>query len=527
MYKIVLVESERIILEGIAAVIEWENLDAVLVGKAQNAKDAIKIIEQVQPHIVITDLNLPDMSGLAWIHQIKRALKKQLQIISMIKQSDLSNEEVTPDDMDYVILNHHYEDQLLKSLKESLVKCKKMKQQASCSIFQLMDSKMRHKIVPKLKEQFLRDSITNRTMGVDEWNYYGELLSINTSDLIRCLVFEIERGVSYIHRYALLNIASECIERAGGTVLLYTALDDKVILVIDSPSLIQLRSCLVEIIEVYLRFFKLRCMVLVSLEDRMHQVAKLYNEVKHLRSLRFYLGMRCILVSDEIPLNNGNICLGYYEKLIEAVQNRNWPIFLKTMKIWTRKLRKNMPEIDRTKEKLQQVFTYLVKRTNTDIDVFAEHLVEFRRCKTLEQIYEYFRFYCETIIGKEKNEIDKFQFQIVKKALEYINKNLSDPNLSLSKIAQEALYLNPDYFGKLFKKEIGENFSNYVNKVRMKKAVDLMKYSYGEVKVLDIAEKVGFAENASYFSLVFKKYTGLSPTEFKKQVIDQSPVEMF
>ena len=75
--------------------------------------------------------------------------------------------------------------------------------------------------------------------------------------------------------------------------------------------------------------------------------------------------------------------------------------------------------------------------------------------------------------------------------------------------------MNADYIGKLFKKETGEKFSNFVMKLRIEKAVLAMNSSE-DVKVFELAGKVRIGDNPQYFSQVFKKVTGCTPSEYKR-----------
>src|SRR5690606_2068964 len=99
--------------------------------------------------------------------------------------------------------------------------------------------------------------------------------------------------------------------------------------------------------------------------------------------------------------------------------------------------------------------------------------------------------------------------------LQVIEKELCNSLLSLNWVATEVMFMNVDYLGKLFKKEVGEKFSNYVMKLRMEKAKAEILAS-DDVLVFELAEKLGFGSNPQYFSQVFKKYTGFTPTEFKR-----------
>ena len=98
-----------------------------------------------------------------------------------------------------------------------------------------------------------------------------------------------------------------------------------------------------------------------------------------------------------------------------------------------------------------------------------------------------------------------------------IDNNISNENLSLRWLAGTILYTNVDYLGKLFKKEIGRNFSHYVMEKRMEMAKSLIMGGKKD-RIYEVAEKVGYGSNPQYFSQVFKKYTGISPLEYKEYV---------
>lgn len=103
----------------------------------------------------------------------------------------------------------------------------------------------------------------------------------------------------------------------------------------------------------------------------------------------------------------------------------------------------------------------------------------------------------------------------VDKMILIIEQNYSRCELSLTEVANEMLYMNPDYLGKIFKRVTGDNFSHYVNRYRIDRAIEHIRY-HGDVKVFELAEIFGFGGNAQYFSQVFKKCTGLTPSEYIK-----------
>ena len=97
-------------------------------------------------------------------------------------------------------------------------------------------------------------------------------------------------------------------------------------------------------------------------------------------------------------------------------------------------------------------------------------------------------------------------------ALEYINANYAK-QLSLEQVAEQ-VYLNPDYFSRIFKAETGQTFVNYLTDVRMQHAIRLLENT--ALRVQTIAQQVGYY-NASYFSTAFKKKYGMSPYEYRRK----------
>lgn len=98
----------------------------------------------------------------------------------------------------------------------------------------------------------------------------------------------------------------------------------------------------------------------------------------------------------------------------------------------------------------------------------------------------------------------------VQRAMDYIRRNI-DRDLSRAEIA-EAIYLNPEYLSRLFKKETGGSLGDYIIAEKMRAAQSLLADT--NIPVSIIASKVGYS-NFSYFSQVFKKHTGLSPVEYR------------
>ncbi|MBU3160980.1 PocR ligand-binding domain-containing protein [Clostridium frigoris] len=101
---------------------------------------------------------------------------------------------------------------------------------------------------------------------------------------------------------------------------------------------------------------------------------------------------------------------------------------------------------------------------------------------------------------------------ILKPALDYIQESYSYA-ISIDEMAS-LCNVSPSYFSKLFKKNIGDNFSNYINKVRIKKAKELLEAS--DVPIINLALDLGF-EDCGYFIKVFKRIEGVTPAVYRNK----------
>ncbi len=103
---------------------------------------------------------------------------------------------------------------------------------------------------------------------------------------------------------------------------------------------------------------------------------------------------------------------------------------------------------------------------------------------------------------------------VVQSVLNNINNNYSDFSLTLNSIADE-VRVSASYLSNKFKEEVGINFIKYLNGLRIKKAKELLHDI--TLKVFMVSDRVGY-EDVRYFSRIFRKYTGYTPTEYQKKV---------
>ncbi|AJA47314.1 regulatory protein PocR [Clostridium pasteurianum DSM 525 = ATCC 6013] len=117
--------------------------------------------------------------------------------------------------------------------------------------------------------------------------------------------------------------------------------------------------------------------------------------------------------------------------------------------------------------------------------------------------------YVEDKISSDRQDIKVTD--ILKPAIEYIYDHKSE-NVKLEKMAK-ICHISPSYFSRLFKKETGENFSNYVSKLKIEWAKSLLEET--DMQVNEISDELGFSESG-YFIKIFKKYEGVTPFLYMK-----------
>lgn len=158
----------------------------------------------------------------------------------------------------------------------------------------------------------------------------------------------------------------------------------------------------------------------------------------------------------------------------------------------------------------------MVKRTITDLgmdfdQLKAETIPNSQNLLTMEQLCIYIRQVRELLLNAVKMRQGNQNIALIHKIKRYLNTH--DPaQLSLDSLAEE-LKLSPQYVSRVFKDAFGKNFKDYLTDCRIDAAKKLLRS--GKRSISDIAMEVGY-KDPNYFCRIFKKVTGTSPKEFRK-----------
>jgi len=159
------------------------------------------------------------------------------------------------------------------------------------------------------------------------------------------------------------------------------------------------------------------------------------------------------------------------------------------------------------------VKNYLLKPCN-EADIIETVMEAVKDIKKKEQQRQFTKASTELPVEEGKQPCREYS-PVINEVVDIIYTHFCDKHLSLKWVASHMLYMNADYLGKLFKQETNERFSVYLTKVRIEEAIKQIG-QMDDVRVADLAERTGFGDNPQYFSQVFKKYTGVTPTEYRR-----------
>lgn len=155
----------------------------------------------------------------------------------------------------------------------------------------------------------------------------------------------------------------------------------------------------------------------------------------------------------------------------------------------------------------------MTERMTGKFSGYYSNLQNLNPAKAVDVCYKILESAVEERIQDAGKEETKYFREYMADAAAYIEEHLDDEALSVVSVAAQ-VYLNPVYFGRVFKNTFHMTFKKYLLQQRMEKAKRLLEE--GTLSIGDICEQVGIG-NPSYFSHLFKQYTGMLPSGYKKE----------
>lgn len=131
---------------------------------------------------------------------------------------------------------------------------------------------------------------------------------------------------------------------------------------------------------------------------------------------------------------------------------------------------------------------------------------------TAEEVRNYARQVIKRTIVLRDRESTRQQHVLLKQAMDFINQNYSDPSISLDKVAK-SVNISPNYLSAVFSQEVGQTLTEYITSRRIHEAKNMLRNT--DLRLSEIAFAVGY-KDPHYFSFVFKKVSGCTPSEYRR-----------
>lgn len=516
MYKVLLVDDERIILDGISSIVKWSEACTTLIGTARNGLEAYEIIFQEQPDIVITDIRMPGMDGIQLVSEVSGHFPK----IKFIMLSGFGEFDYAREAMKYGI--KHYlvkpcnESKIMEALHEVVAELKLTDEQDQ--FVQNMRDRI-EKVLPHVKEQFLKEFVTNKTYGVHDWAYYRKLFNIDFHiRTVRLILFQVEGDFEFEHLFAVKNIAGDVLSK---TLLSATVGDHVIVVVEDREHTEDFHEQMLKIRDTFLGYYKHDLTIALSEPGDITAARSLYRQTLECLNHRFYLGEGSLITKRDLSvmeqLDRCDDPFEYDEEnLLLYIKSGKWEAAAEEIEAFFNQAVQLRQDIQTMKSYVIQLFMSLIRLGHSDgFNAYRDQFITLTEMDTLQGMKSFVKEMAYSIAMRYYEQNKNKHSAIVAKMIQHVEDEIANPQLSLGWVAGQLLYMNSDYLGKLFKKETGEKFSNYVIKVRIEKAKQLLE-TERDIKIFELADRLGFGDNPQYFSQVFKKYSGYAPSEYLK-----------
>jgi two-component system response regulator YesN len=526
MYSIIIVDDEPLIKVMMKNDVNWEKYSFRLVGTASNGAEALSLFHQMHPDAVITDLQMPVMSGVELIRRLREE-SFQGPVLALSNYSDFEyvHGALTAGAFDYVLKANIDAAALEKALSkmEGLLRASREKEAEESS----RDDLLKSQTLSMNKSDF-RDWLLEE--GSDEQfpqEKYNMLIPQAAFPLSLCTIFfppsDKTIAVNYIAAIVLdIFNRDECVFSMPLRNSEFLFLVSEAALTAEGKQLDGKLNRLEHELSVLTpaRFLITCCMRC----DGFSSLRSAYRVLRHSYIRDFYQQNReplLIAQDSQKEFDYMSLRTPFFSSAVECIRNKDIPGFKGHLLLFLDKCAAHLADPNSVRETSINLLWYLhdlnlIGTGAKEIWPTVKNIYSSRNADALADYVLGFLNAHITPIRRSKGIREEIQ-----KVIDYINQHYPE-EFSLNDMADIA-GLNPDYFSRLFHQETGQNISTYVYNVRMRHASEMLASSKSGVPVLikEIAVSVGF-NDPYYFSKRFKEYFGVAPEEYHNRP-EESP----
>jgi len=500
MYSLLIIDDEPFICKGIHAKINRINNSKIThIQECYDSIEALEIIKKTPPDIVITDMKMPNLSGLELIQSLNlQKIRTKFLVLSGHDDYHFVRESFQHGVVDYLLKPISMED-LAKQLEH---------------VISLLDSgQVTHQLLDKNLGSMI-SQLTMKSSGeakIEAYRYIQERLSkkhfqlaaitlpktsnsLELNEFIEAVFEDFPKEVTFLSYYDIHHFI----------VFLFNYEDEKTQLTLATYIVMRLR-------ELKRNNFSTVKIALTSCSDSLRNFNQLFEQLNNIIDSRIiYEPYSLMLFESDLEGSNASVDTSFYPSINQWCASKNYTAihgFIDTYFV-TKAFRKN------SLYEFQKTYSFLLQKMNMLLDTVNPIGTELfsRTYDSFESMME-LRIYLKDCLFKLQNHLEAIDHQgltIIDSAIAYINSHLHE-ELSMLEICTH-LSINYTYFSKLFKQTMAISYKKYLIQARMEKAKKLMQNPSN--RIYEIALQVGY-ENAQNFSRAFKAHYGYSPKDYR------------
>lgn len=510
--NVLIVDDERIVLNGLKHIIDWNHLGFSICDTAMNGEEALEKILVFNPDLVLLDIRMPKLPGIEVVKQASsRGYTGKFIILSGVSDFKLAQTAMRHG-VDFYLTKPIDEDELEQAVHSiATLISKETKKQSS--YFQY-----RAKAKQEILKDILQDTCDYHTLDLDD-------LQLN-ANVYQVVAYE-NYNQEYFHPSWNFADLIRVTNQDNNSFDIIELNQQKIVLLKGDYAISKLNNMLKHYQVAPQKGSPFDSIFLAYGQKvaRIRDIYLSYQDVVLLSNRRFFCqeNQHIVgyeeLIAKENQLNDitQNMAQDYAERFANYIQSNNQTLTTALLKELTLGLTHSKSEIAAIKHLLVDIYILVKQKImqiyrNVDIAFMANaSVIDLLDHKYY--LYEIIAFLAEQFdlwthcVGYSSGE------NVLEEVLYYIQNNYQE-NIKLEAIAPLFGY-NSSYLGKIFSKKLGVNFNSYVDQMRINEAKKLLEQE--ELKVYVIAEKVGY-KNVDYFHRKFKKYIGTSPLEYRKTI---------
>lgn len=538
MIKVFLVEDEVVIRESIHKMIPWEEYGFEFIGEAQDGELALPLIRELKPDVVITDIKMPFMDGLALSRFVKKEFPEtKIIIVSGYDDFSYAKEAINIGVEQYLLkpISKNAFIDVLKGIRDKCEKEDKQKFYYEQYQRELQEYEQNSRI--KFFEQLVSGNCE-----VSELYEHADKLSLNlAASQYNILLFSIDtlKGNTMMESQYSQNTATvqeritQWFQEQGQVFLFRNQMFSYAVLLKSDGNEIEevTERCIQSLQQIFIEENEIKGWFICTGKpvERLSQISVSYEEAMKLFGYRYAEGIHLVRYGEKNAYQNEDAEAINLKNLdMEAINPEMIRNFLGNaladeVDSFTENYM-DMIGVDALKSRIFRQYVILNVYMNVisfvislgyDKDEMEKELSEVcsQQAESVEETAQIIRKTLFWGISLRDNNVQKKHHSVIQSAVTFIQENYADETLNLNKVACAA-NVSANHFSALFSQEMQQTFVEYLTNLRMKKAKELLRCS--DKRSGEIATEVGY-KDAHYFSFLFKKTQGCTPSEYRNK----------